>query len=57
MGIVRLRVIIVGANERALWSTILLTQAAGFPTVVRWLKRSLQWLPTEFVGHYSVYGL
>jgi hypothetical protein len=37
--------------------TWLLTQAARFPSVVGWLKRSLQWLPTEFVGRYRSYGL
>jgi hypothetical protein len=37
--------------------TWVLTQAARFPIVLAWLKRSLHWLPGEFLSHYGAYGL
>jgi len=32
----------------------LLSQVKGFPTVFNWLKRSLSWLPSEFLAKYEI---
>ena len=34
----------------------LLNQVKRFPTVLAWLKRSLDWLPSEFLSNYAAYG-